>query len=100
MRKCRILKLDSWLNRWLSIEVCEIQFFIVDFNPIRECMFGLSFLTTLNMYKDYFKGRKRLCTITQEHNSTIVKKCNQKPSFALVLLSLEETAVFVHHRDL
>ena len=61
-------------------------------------MFGLSFLTTLNIYKDYFKGRKKLRTIAQEHNSTSVKKCNRKPSFALVLLSLEEVTVCVHHR--
>ena len=44
----------------LSIEVYEVQFFRADFNPIREYMFGLSFLTTLNIYKDCFKGRQRL----------------------------------------
>ena len=37
-------------------------------------MFGLSFLTTLNIYKDYFKDRKRLRTVAQEHNCTSVKK--------------------------
>ena len=37
-------------------------------------MFGLSILTTLNIYKDYFKGYKRLRTVAQEHNSTSVKK--------------------------
>ena len=37
-------------------------------------MFGLSFLTILNIYKDYFKGRKRLRTVAQEYNCTIVKK--------------------------
>ena len=37
-------------------------------------MFGLSFLTTLNIYKDYFKGRKRLRTVAQEHNSISMKK--------------------------
>ena len=59
-------------------------------------MFGLSFLTTLNIYKDYFKGFKRLHTVAQGRNSTSVKKCDQKPSFALVLHSLQEAAVFVH----
>ena len=34
-------------------------------------MFGLSFLTTLNIYKDYFEGRKRLHKL---HKSTSVKK--------------------------
>ena len=44
----------------LSVEVYGIQFFRVDFHPIRVYMFELSFLTTLNIYKDYFKGRQRL----------------------------------------
>ena len=65
-------------------------------------MFGLSFLTTLNIYKDYFKGRKRLHTVAQEHNSTSVKKsvtgnlvcpssslCDEQKNFAAnVLLKL------------
>ena len=48
--------------------------FQADFHPIHECMFELSFLTNLNIYKDYFKGRKRLRTVAQEHKSTSVKK--------------------------
>ena len=44
----------------LSIEVYEIQFFKAGFTSIREYMFGLSFLTTLNIYKDCFKGCQRL----------------------------------------
>ena len=44
----------------LSIEVYEIQFFRIVFNPIHVYMFGLSFLTTLNIYKDCFKGHQRL----------------------------------------
>ena len=37
-------------------------------------MFGFSFLISLNIYKDYFKGRKRLRIVAQEHNSISVKK--------------------------
>ena len=51
--------LDNCSTDKVSIEVYEIQFFRADFTPIREYMFGLSFLTTLNIYKDYFNGRKR-----------------------------------------
>ena len=60
-------------------------------------MIGLSFLTILNIYKDYFKGRQRL------------RKCEAKfclcklwpeTEFALVHLSLEEVVVFVHLRVL
>ena len=52
--------LDSFSIDRVSIEVYENQIFRSNFNPIREQMFGLSFLTTLNIYKDYFKGRKML----------------------------------------
>ena len=45
---------------WLSIEVYKIQFFKTNFTPIREYVFRLSFLTTLNIYKDYFKDHQRL----------------------------------------
>ena len=48
------------LDSYLSIKVCEKQIFNSDFHPIRVYMFGLSFLTTLNIYKDYFKGHKKL----------------------------------------
>ena len=41
----------------LSIEIYEYQFFRSDFTHIRVYMFMLSFLTTLNIYNDYFKGR-------------------------------------------
>ena len=40
----------------LSIEIYENHIFSSDFAPIRVYMFELSFLTTLNIYKDYFKG--------------------------------------------
>ena len=44
----------------LSIEFYEKQIFSSDFHSIRVYMFGLSFLTTLNLYKDYFKGCQML----------------------------------------
>ena len=40
----------------LSIKIYENQFFRSDFTPIYVCLFRLYFLTTLNIYKDYFKG--------------------------------------------
>ena len=51
--------LDSFSTDRVSIEVYKIQFFRADFTPICKLMFGLSFLTILNIYKDYFKGRQR-----------------------------------------
>ena len=49
--------LDSCSIDNLSIEIYKNQFFRYDFTPIHVYMFSLSFLTTLNIYKDYFKGR-------------------------------------------
>ena len=49
--------LDSFSTDKLSIEIYEKQIFNFDFHPIHEYVFRLSFLTTLNIYKDYFKGR-------------------------------------------
>ena len=76
VKKYQILKLDSqYLSRFkmmfkpmldsysideLSIKVYEKEIFNSDFHPIRGYMFGLSFLITLNIYKDYFKGHQRL----------------------------------------
>ena len=77
----------------LSVEVYEKQIFSSVLHPIREYMFRLSFLTTLNIYKDYFKGRQRLCKCE-------VKLCScklwLKTEFAQVHISFEEAAVFVH----
>ena len=41
--------LDNYSIDKVSIEIYEIRFFRADFTPIREYMFGLSFLTTLNI---------------------------------------------------
>ena len=48
--------LDSYSVDNLSIKIYRNQFFTSDFTPILIYMFRLSFLTTLNIYKDYFKG--------------------------------------------
>ena len=81
----------------LSIKIYEIQFFKVDFNPIHEYMFGLSFLRTLNIYKDCFKGRQRFRKCEAKLCSC---KLWPKIEFALVHLSLEKATVFVHRRVL
>ena len=65
LKSCFSLWLNSSSIDRVSIEVYEFPIFCSVFHPIRGYVFALSFLTTLNIYKDYFKGRKRLCTITQ-----------------------------------
>ena len=49
--------LDSCSIDELFIEIYENQIFSFDFTPICVYLFRLSFLTSLNIYKDYFKGR-------------------------------------------
>ena len=49
--------LDSCSIDNISIEIYENRFFRTDFTYIHVYLFRLSFLTTLNMYKNYFKDR-------------------------------------------
>ena len=51
--------LDSCSIDNLSIEIYENQFFRSDFTHIHVYVFRLFFLTTLDIYKDYFKGHLR-----------------------------------------
>ena len=69
------------------------QIFSSVLHPIRKYVFRFSFLTTLNIYKDYLKGRKRL------------RKCEAKfclcklwpeTEFAIIHISFEDTIVFIH----
>ena len=81
----------------LSIEVYEKQIFSSDFHPVCVYVFGLSFLTILNIYKDYFKSHQRL-------RECEAKLCSCKlwpeTEFVLIHLSLEEAAMFLHRRVL
>ena len=47
---------DNYSIENLSIEIYRDQFFRSDFTPIHVYMFRLSFLTTLNIYKDYLRA--------------------------------------------
>ena len=55
--------LDSYLINNLSIEIYENQFFKSDFTHIHVYVFRLSSLTTLDIYKDYFKGRHEVVAL-------------------------------------
>ena len=55
------MNLDSCSTEAESIENYEIRISRSDFTHIHEYLCRVSFLTTLDIYKDYFKGRhKRL----------------------------------------
>ena len=57
--------LDSYSIDKLSIKIYENQIFNSNFTPICVYMFRLFFLTTLNIYKDYFKGCHSWCKWVQ-----------------------------------
>ena len=60
-RKCCSLKLDSNLDtssiQAVSVENYEIRLFRFDYTHMLMYLCRVSFLTTLDIYKDYFKGR-------------------------------------------
>ena len=91
--------LDSCSIDTLSIEIYESQIVSFDFIPICLYMFELSFLTTLNIYKDYFKGCHSRCKCMQL-NAKKFHKHIVTETYALVYLSLQEAAEFVRCRDL
>ena len=49
--------LDSSSTEAVSIKNYEIQIFRSNFTYIHVYLYRVSFLTTLDIYKDYFKGR-------------------------------------------
>ena len=60
---------------------------------IHMYVFRLSFLTTLNIYKDYFKGNHKVVAL-------VVASILWLEIYALFYLSLEEAAAFVRRRVL
>ena len=55
--------IDSGSIDTVSVEVYENQFFRSYFTHIHMYVFRLSFCTTLNIYKDYFKGRHEVVAL-------------------------------------
>ena len=52
-----MLKLNRNLTQAVSIETYEIRNSRSDFRPMLVYLYKVSFLTTLDIYKDYFKDR-------------------------------------------
>ena len=84
----------------LSIEIYENQYFRSNFTQIYVYLFRLSFLTTLNIYKDYFKGPHNVCKLMKLDANVLFKQIVTGDKFALVHLSLEEATAFVRRRVL
>ena len=88
------------LDRQLSVEFYEKQNSSSVLTPIRFYVFGLSFLLTLDIQKDFFKGRQSVHMLHKYWAKFVQAICNQRQSFALIHHSCEEVAVYVHLRVL
>ena len=64
-----MLKLDTSSTQAVSIENYEIRFSKSDYMYIPVYLCRVSFLTTLDIYKDYLKGRHM---VMQKNNTCIV----------------------------
>ena len=60
-----MLMLDSCSTETVSIKNYEIQIFRFVFHAYSSYLYRVSFLTTLDIYKDYFKGHQRWCKVMQ-----------------------------------
>ena len=60
-----MMKLDSSSTEVVSIKEYEIKISRSNFMHIHVYMCRVSFLTTLNIYKDYFKGHLKWCKVMQ-----------------------------------
>ena len=57
------LKLDKISTQAVSVKKYEIKFSITDYKHVFEYLCSVSFLTTLDIYKDYFKSPHGLCKV-------------------------------------
>ena len=55
-----MLKLDRFSTQFVSIKNYTIKISRSDYTHIPMYLCRVSFLTTLDMYKDYFKGRHKI----------------------------------------
>ena len=60
-----MMELDSNLIEDVSIENYEIRISRSDFTHIHVYLYRVSFLTPLDIYNDYFKGRLKCCKVIQ-----------------------------------
>ena len=76
-----MMKLDSSLTEAVFVENYEIQISRFDFKHIYVYLCRIFFLTTLDIYKDYFKGHLRWCNLMQSYCAC---KLWSKTEFSLV----------------
>ena len=70
-----LLKLDRSFTQAVFVENYEIRFLRFDYTHILKYLCRVSFFTTLDIYKDYFKSLHRDekgCKMTQSDNTCIL----------------------------
>ena len=67
-----MLKLDRNSTKAVFVENYEIRISRFDFTHIHEYLCRVSFFTTLDIYKDYFKGRHMGCNLMQSDNICVL----------------------------
>ena len=98
--KCKFIKARQ-LAQELICRGFWISKFWSDFLGIRDHVFGLSFLLTLNIYKDCFKGLQSVHKWHKHWANSVQANCDQRRIFCpSSSLSLEEVVVYLHRRVL
>ena len=67
-----MLKLDSSSTKAISIENYEIRIYKSDFTHIHVYLCRVSFLTTLNIHKDYVSTNAKGCNLLQSDYTCIL----------------------------
>ena len=71
----QILSIENYCwssTQALSVENYKIRFSRSDYMHILEYLYRVSFLTTLDIYKDYFKSRHKWCKVMQSDYTCIL----------------------------
>ena len=89
-------RFKMWSSIALSIEDYKNQIFKYDFTHIHVYLYRVSFLTSLYIYKDYFKSCLIWWNLMQRFYASIL----WAETYILVHLSLEEATTFVCRRVL
>ena len=96
-------KLDRSLTQVVSVENYEIRFSRSDYMHIPMYLCRFSFLTTLDIYKDYFKGHQKVmqkdntCIVWPEAEIALVHHslCRSYCVFTLRVLWLKSFLIFI-----
>ena len=73
-----MLKLDRSSTQAVSVENYEIRLFRSDYTHISMYLCRVSFFTTLDIYKDYFKGRHKV--MQEQYMHCVIESRNSSSS--------------------